>query len=307
MGQKRKFFKWTLNHVYQRTVEGVHLFYTQEDCLVFYTIFSVCARSCHLKVLKLCIMHNHIHALIQAENVKELYSFMDRVTAWFVRAYNRQHSRTGKLLKKSFGSAPKWDEKKQRSAIIYVGNNPVEKHFCMYAEEYRWNFLAYAKSDHPFSEPIKLTEVSTNLKAYINQVDNLSKLNLPLKYSMLSCFSKRLNAKEMEQLIDYIIVSYAPFDYDGLTSLFRSYEDMLLAMRSTTGDEFEIKEEKDDFSLSSFQEMMGYMKSNYSIDFINKMIGLPLEDKFKIVIALQANTSASNYQICKFLHIPIKR
>ena len=82
---------------------------------------------------------------------------------------------------------------------------------------------------------------------------------------------------------------------------------MLLAMRSTTGDEFEIKEEKDDFSLSSFQEMMGYMKSNYSIDFINKMIGLPLEDKFKIVIALQANTSASNYQICKFLHIPIKR
>ena len=121
---------------------------------------------------------------------------MDRVTAWFVRAYNRQHSRTGKLLKKSFGSAPKWDEKKQRSAIIYVGNNPVEKHFCMYAEEYRWNFLAYAKSDHPFSEPIKLTEVSTNLKAYINQVDNLSKLNLPLKYSMLSCFSKRLNASK---------------------------------------------------------------------------------------------------------------
>ena len=82
---------------------------------------------------------------------------------------------------------------------------------------------------------------------------------------------------------------------------------MLLAMRSTTGDEFEIKEEKDDFSLTSFDEMMRYMKSQYSVDFINKMISLPLEDKYKLVSELQVNTSASNYQICKFLHIPIEK
>ena len=307
MGRKRKFYKGTLNHVYQRTVGGVHLFYTLEDALVFYTIFSVCVKSSNIKVLKLCIMHNHVHILIRADNVKDLYSFMDRFTAWFVRVYNRRHGRTGKLFKKSFGSAPKWEEKKQRSAIIYIGNNPVEKHFCRFAEESRWNFLAYSRSDYPFSEPIKLSKASTDLKVFIKRVDNLIKLNLPLKYSMLSCFTRKLNAKELKQLVDHIIAGYYVFEDDELISLFKSYEDMLLAMHSTTGDEFEIKEEKDDFSLTSFNEMMRFLRSRYSSDFINKMISLPFEEKYKIVGELQANTSASNHQICKFLHVPLEK
>lgn len=306
MGRKRKFYKGALNHVYQRTVGGVHLFYTVEDCLVFYSIFSVCARSSGIKALELCIMHNHVHILIDTENVHELYSFMDRVSAWFVRAYNCMHGRKGKLLKKSFGSAPKWEEKKKRSAAIYVGNNPVEKRFCRYAEEYRWNFLAYFKSDHPFSEAIKSTEASQNLKKFIKIVDNLIDLNLPLRYSLLHSFRSKLNAKEFEQLVDHAISGYLPFDYDALFSLFKSHDDMIVAMRSTTGDEFDIKEARDDFSLAFFREMMGYMQSHHSDDFVAKMISLPLEDKFRIVSELQANTNASSHQICQFLHIPVE-
>lgn len=307
MGRKRKFYKGILNHVYQRTVGGVHWFYTIEDCLVFYSIFSVCVKSSNVQVLELCIMHNHVHILIVTDSLQELYAFMDRVTAWFVRAYNRRHGRKGKLLIKSFGSAPKWDRKKQRSAVIYVGNNPVEKGFCRSAEESRWNFLAYAKSDHPFSEPIMSTKSSQNLKVCIKIVDNIIGLNLPLRYSILSYFRKKLNDKEYNQLVDHIIAGYCPFDYDGLISMFKSFDDMILAMHSITGDEFEIKEERDDFSLISFNEMIGYMRDRYSEEFILKMISLPIEDKFQIASELRIHTCASSQQICKFLHIPIEK
>ena len=307
MKRRRKFYNGVVNHVYQHTVGGVHLFYTMEDCLVFLSILSVCVRSSNVRVLELCLMHNHIHLLIIADKFEELSSFMQRLTSWYAMVYNAEHGRKGQLFKKNFGSAPKWDMKKQRSAAIYVGNNPVEKGFCKAAEECRWNFLVYAKSDHPFSKPMLSTKSSRNLKACVTVIDSLIDLNLPLRYPMLSYFRKRLDAKEYNQLVDYIIARYLPLDYEGLISMFKSYEDMIMAMYSTTGDEFEIKEERDDFSLTVFNEMMRYMRGRYSEEFVAKMISLPLEEKFQIASELRAHTCASSHQICKFLHIPIQR
>lgn len=305
MKRKRKFYNGVVNHVYQRTVGGVHLFYTKEDCLVFLSILSVCTRSSNVRVLKLCIMHNHFHMLVIAESFDELSLFMDRFTSWFVRAYNIEHGRRGRLLHKSYGSAPKWEDKKLRSAIIYIGNNPVEKMYCQYAEDYQWNFLAYAKSGFPFSSPIVLRRASGNLKKALKLIDNLIELNKPLRYSTLAFMKARLDDKEYQQLTDYIVSCYSPFDFEELVSRFKSYDNMLLAMHSTTGSEYDIKEDRDDFSLASFKEMMRYMQNHHSDDFVAKMISLPLDDKFKLVSELQAHTSASNYQICKFLHVPL--
>lgn len=258
-----------------------------------------------MKILELTLMHNHIHLLLIADSFKELSFFMDRCTSWFVRAYNIEHGRKGRLLKKNFGSAPKWDGKKQRSAIIYIGNNPVEKNFCRYAEECRWTFLAYAKSSCPFSDPIVIRRASSNLKSALHAIDNMIELNVPLKYSSLAFYKSRLSDQEYEQLIDYIISRYLPLDFEELLSKFKSYEDMIMAMRSTTGSEYEINEDRDDFSLASFSEMMNYIRKNYSNKYIRKMISMSLEEKLELASALRNHTTASSSQIIKFLHIPV--
>ena len=305
MKRRRRFYPDVINHVYQRTVGGVHLFYTKEDALVFLSILSVCVRSSDVRVLELCIMHNHIHMLVIATTFKELSSFMDRCTSWFVRVYNIEHGRKGPLLKKNFGSAPKWDGKKQRSAIIYIGNNPVEKNFCEYAEDFRWNFLVYAKSPCPFSEPIVMRKASSVLKSALQAVDNMIEQNVPLKYASLDFYKSRLSAREYEQLVDYIISSYLPFDFEELLSRFKSYEDMMMAMHATTGSEYDLKEVRDDFSSISFSEMMHFVRNNYSDEYIRKMISMSLEEKFALASALKKHTNASSSQIIKFLHIPI--
>jgi REP element-mobilizing transposase RayT len=70
MRKKRKFYSGVLNHVYQRSLNGVNLFYEDEDFLVFYTIFSVCVRSSDVEALMLCIMFNHFHALLRARSAQ---------------------------------------------------------------------------------------------------------------------------------------------------------------------------------------------------------------------------------------------
>ena len=303
MRKRRKFYRGVVNHVYQRTVEGVHLFYTREDCLVFFTILSVCAKSADICILELCLMHNHIHMLAKTETSQELSGFMDHFTSWFVHEYNSYVGRSGKLFKKNFGSAPKWEEKKLRSAIIYVGNNPVEKHFCFKASEYRWNFLAYMKSSQPFSTKISKRLLSYEMKKAMKIVDTMVKLNLPLKYALLNIITKNLTSEEYEQLTDYIISSYSPLDCEELESHFKSYDAMLSAMESTTGDDYDINEPRDGFSLKSFREMADYVKGKMPGGKVRMVTVLSLDEKIDMYRELMAHTSATGQQVRSFLHL----
>lgn len=307
MRRRRKFFSGVLNHIYQRTIDGSQLFYCIEDCLVFYTIFSVCAHSAGIEPLSLCIMHNHFHSLIKTSNQAKLSNFFDHFTAWFVREYNQHIGRKGRLLKKNFGSAPKWDDKKLRSCIIYIGNNPVEKHFCKRAQDYRWNFLAYANSSNPFSEKIVRRKISFKLLKALKEVDTMHSLNLPLKYAQIIRMTKKLNNVEFEQFTDYVISRYLPFDYKELCSHFKSYEAMLSAMESTTGEDFDIQEHRDSFSMNSFKQMMKHLEKNMPRHAVRKVTILPIEEKIEIYKDLQRNTSATGQQICNFLHIKAEK
>lgn len=303
MRKRRKFYRGVVNHVYQRSINGVNLFYDYEDFLVFYTIFAVCAQSTGIQILELCIMHNHFHCLIRTATVRELSCFMDRFTSWFVMEYNRSIGRKGKLLKKNFGSAPKWDEKAVRNSINYVGNNPVEKKTCKRAEEYKWNFLAYAFSRNPFSEPLKRESASKPLRRALKETDNMVQLNLPVKYAQIKRMMKDLTDNEKEQLTDYIIWNYLPFDYTELISYYGSYQTMLAAMNYNTGSEYDIKEERDMESDVEYDKMAAYVRKKNPDMMIRSVTVLPQAEKASLAMELQLHTDASYRQICRFLHM----
>ena len=159
-GQNRKCYRGVLNHCYQRTVNGEVLFYTKADYLVFFTIFCITAAHHPVRVLKLCQMPDHIHASVVVDRRRDLSAFVHDYTTCFARENNRTCHRTGPLFQSPFGSVPKPGEKKTRSNLIYVDNNPVERLLSERAEDYQWNYIAYAVSDHPFSEPFRPSAAS---------------------------------------------------------------------------------------------------------------------------------------------------
>ena len=127
MKRRRRFLDGECNHIYQRTLNGFNIFYDQEDYLVFYMILSTSARKFRVRILELCLMVDHIHILLESDSCQEMSGFVRYYSSVFVREYNDSIGRNGQMMYKSFGSAPKKGDKKTRSAIVYIGNNPVEK------------------------------------------------------------------------------------------------------------------------------------------------------------------------------------
>lgn len=303
MRKKRKFYKGVLNHIYQRSQKGFNLFYCDEDRLVFYTIFSVCARKApDVAILGLCLMYDHFHCLLVTEKVEAMSAFMEHFTSWFARVFNESVGRKGKLFHKNFGSAPKWGMKKSHSAIAYLFNNPVEKLLCTEAEQFRWSFLPYFNDSNPFSIRTIPREASASLRRAKKEVNWKNQMNEPLNYSELKRLRAGLTQEEWEELIDYIIVMYSPFDYKTLLSYYDSYENMLIAINSNTGGEYDLKEEYNAFSDQAYDEMLDYCRKMVPEADVRKVIMMSEENKNKMFNLLKSNTSATDRQICKFLH-----
>ena len=299
----RKFIEGEHLHVYQRTAKRHNIFYCDADYLVYFTIFCIWASRLKIHVLGLCMMIDHLHMLIQGRTKETASRFISTVTKIFMHEYNSAIGRCGSLFEKRFGSAPKEGRKKLVTAIVYLGNNPVEKKLCMKAEQHKWNFIAYVSSANPFSEKIKLSTASFRLRRSLKMVDWQHKQGIHLNYSLLRILFSDLNHKESSQLTDYIISKYNVIDKQSLIGIFGSYENMLKAIHSTTGSEYDIKE---DFSTASdivYQEITEFITKNLISDDIRRLTVLDLEGKIKVANRIKAHLGVPSWQICKFLHL----
>ena len=303
--KKRKFVKGELNHTYQRTISGFNIFYELEDYLVYYTIFSMMAVKYDIVVYGLCLMIDHIHSLCSSSDKDTFSRFMSNVANLFVREYNREHSRSGPLFERAFGSALKIGLKLIRTAIAYLYNNPVERYLCKYAQEYRWNFLAYALSPNPFSEPLVIRNASAPLARAVKEVNASHKRGRHLTYAQIRRLYSTLDNREQSQLTDYIIVRYSVVRYDLLsTKCYDGFQNMLTAINSNAGSEYDLDELKYGRSDSEYRELYKYVHScGYAS--AGDVIMLDVDKKLSLYDEMRRYTTASHYQICKFLHLSV--
>lgn len=253
--------------------------------------------------MELCLMIDHVHMLLSSEVLSEISRFVQHYTSLFVREYNIGVGRKGSLFHKSFGSAPKKGGKKIRSAIVYVGNNPVEKGLCRRAVEYRWNFLAYMVADNPFSSIRSLSMCSQRLRCAIREVTGCLGQGEYLSYARVRRMFSKLKADEKDILTDYIIKIYFPFDKESLLSLYDSYEDMINAMDSTSGSEYDLKEKFFYGTDMVYKDMLDIVREK--VKPIRRVTILPDEEKFEFARHLQDRTFGTSQQISKFLHMNI--
>lgn len=276
--------------------------------MILLIILSILQSFAHLlsrlifTVWGLCLMIDHIHCLIQCNEMISLSDFISRVTSVYVRRYNKCRRRRGSLFDERFGSAPKVDLKRLISSIIYVGNNPVERRVCTKAEKFRWNFLAYANSNYPFSEKINFKNISKSLNRSIRIVNSYLKRGLYLDYAVVDNIFADLNNLEREQLIDYIIYKYNVIDYKSVLSHFDSYQQMLVSMRSTTGSEYDLHEDTDRLSDAVYVNLIREIRK-MGIDNLRGVVCLGVDNKIRVAEILHRNTGISMYQIRKFLHL----
>ena len=305
---RRRYFQGgEVHHIYQRTVNRFNIFYDMEDYLVYYTIFAVAAGKCDVVVLGLCLMFDHIHMLLKAEEKAQMSEFVRMVTSMFAREQNNDLGRSGALFQARFGSAAKIGLKQQRTAIAYLFNNPVEKALCPRAEEFRWNFLAYAITTHPFSDAIVTSTASHRLRNALKEVGAAKSEGRHLRYGQLRRMLNRLNERERSQLVDYIISVYNCIDYHFLTGCYGSYQDMLLAVNSNTGSEYDIKEERFRFSDMEYVRIADILRREEGVRTLSEVTAAAIDEKFRLFDMLRHKYSCYPQAIIKFLRMDVKK
>lgn len=300
---KRRFIPMECNHVYQRGANGFNIFYDREDFLVCYMILSVIARKRNVRIIEMCFMVDHVHILLESQSCEDMADFIRDYSSVFVREYNTSIGRKGQLFHKSFGSAPKQGAKKMRSVIVYIGNNPVEKDLCKYAEEYRWNFLRYMVSPHPFSVNIPARRRSRRLVRSMKYVSMICQSGNYLNYRQLSDLFDVLSDMEKEFMTDFIIMKYYPFDDDKLLSFYNDWHQMAEAMHSTAGSEHDIVEQWYHRPDDIYIRMADFVRERLGIFPVRKVTVLPEGQKKMLLTELRINVGATVYEACKFLHL----
>ena len=303
----RRFFPGEVNHCYQRTADHGVLFYSVSDHLMFFTIYCMVALRHHVKVLKLVQMPNHIHHSVIAGSVGQLSAFCRDVASIFAREYNRSHGLTGPVFERPFGSAPKRGKKAIRSHLIYLDNNPVERKLTDRPQAYRWNYLGFAESDHPFSEKILLRKASMPMRRALSRLQSLHRDNQYLTYPVLQGLFKSLpEDREREQLTDYIINLYSIIDHRSATQFFGGFKNEIQAAQSVSGNEYDLKESfvgKSDSCYAMFTSLL--LKTGRFKD-IHQILLLPEPEKRALFQYLHENTLVQPRQIASYLHLPVE-
>lgn len=309
MGKKRRkrpFQKDIVNHCYQRTADGGLIFYSYSDYLVWFTTICTVARRHKVTLLSMCPMPDHVHLTVVAVSRNELSDFMREYSSQFSQEHNRVCHRKGQLFARPYGSAPKYGAKHARTHLIYVGNNPVERQLASRAEDYRWTFLAYAVSDHPFSPKLVIRKARWPMKQAVSEVRNQYQAGKPLSYAQLQRLFKPLTPEERQQLTDFIIATYNVLDYQTAISFFHSYEDMLNAMHSSTGSEYDLNEVFIGKSDAHYAKMVATVMREVHPDDIHDILAYPPEKKREVWDIIRKYSYAMSEQIAKFLHLPYK-
>lgn len=288
-------------HIYQRAKDQGIIFYSVEDRLVYYTIASVKAKRYNVVVSSAAIMFTHIHQGVQAGSIKVLRKYLHDTNTTFARLYNHHYAREGRLFERFPGHSQKNTSKDQRSNLIYVYNNHVEKKLCEKAAQERWSFLAYATSTHPFSTELNIKKASKELRKAVRLVDRRVLKRNGLEYKDLDKILPNLDSVEYEQFIDYTISCYAWIDFNAAISMFGSFEAMETAINSTTGGEYTIKEEYSPLSDKAYCELISLAEEHKCIDKIFKMTPSAKEQFARIAFR---TTSTTMYHLRKFLHVP---
>lgn len=290
-------------HVFLKGRNGWGIFYRIEDCLVYFTLYSVLVRQMHLCVLAFSIMFNHTHSLFKIIAGGKVSDFQRRMESCFAHEYNTEYKRTGPVFNSPFGQSDKKGVKNIISAIAYNANNPVAGRMCKKAADNRWTLLAYYNNPNPFSKKLVKRDCRYAMRQALKIVDLYYSTGKHLGYAVLRRLYARLDMEEKRQMTDYIIYKYNFLSYKDLIEIFGSFDKALEAINTIAGNEYELEDEYGDHS--NYQRMLalslqlGFEGPNYE--------NLDERQIRKISSTIYAKINPKIDQIRKFLHLPCRR
>ena len=167
------------HHVTQRGVNKSRIFRCDEDYLKFEAFLRRYLLGFKIKIYNYCLMPNHFHILLFAEEASHISGFMHNLALSYGAYYRKKYKYTGYLWQGRFKNFPIEKESYLLECARYIERNPLRAKFATAdnLSAFEWssyNFYAGGKANdiitiNPLYNSIgkSTEEIRINYKAYI--------------------------------------------------------------------------------------------------------------------------------------------
>ena len=135
----RSYVKTSFFHVITQGINKNYIFERSEDIKYYIKILYNLTKEQKVEIIAYCIMNNHAHILIKAEEIKELSKYMQRLNIKYARYYNKRYNRVGYVFRDRYKSEGIYGEEQLYNCIKYIYDNPVKAGICKQPEEYPYS------------------------------------------------------------------------------------------------------------------------------------------------------------------------
>lgn len=125
-------------HIVSRGLNKIAVFKDKREKSRILNLIKENYEEYNVKFYAYCIMSNHFHLLLEAE-LKELASFMAKITAAYAHYYNYKNNRTGYVFQGRFRSQCIETESYFWNCLRYIHLNPVKAGICKNIMDYTYS------------------------------------------------------------------------------------------------------------------------------------------------------------------------
>ena len=145
--------------------------------------------------------------------------------------------------------------------------------------------------------------MSRKLSRCCKRVNAAAKAGAYINDTQLYDMFADLTDAERGALADYIVKAYYPFDVERVMELYDDWQQVVDAMHSTAGSEYDLAEKWYSNSDLIYTAMSSYISEKLNVWPVRNVVQLPFDQKMLLASELKLRTGATDYEVNKFLHL----
>ncbi len=132
-------------HIYNRGNDKNNIFHNPKDYGFFINVLNYNRRVCRVNIVCYCLMPNHFHLFIRADENSMVIEFMKRIQMIYAKYLQENHGLIGHAFQGRYKAKPIIQENQFLYLSAYIHANPKSSGLAQNLRKWQWSsFLDYA-------------------------------------------------------------------------------------------------------------------------------------------------------------------
>lgn len=172
----RKSLNTTFLHVITQGIAKEEIFKDERDIRTYLYLIKKYYKTHNIRIIAYCIMNNHAHLLINAEQIEGLSQAMQKINLTYGIYYNTKNERVGYVFRDRFLSEAIQTERHLLSCIVYIHNNPVKAGIANELNKYKYSSYNDYMKGQGVATKDTIGLVFGGIRGYLEQFNEIHKI-----------------------------------------------------------------------------------------------------------------------------------